>query len=181
MAHLDRSVQMNMMENSNGSFEQWRRLPEADDRRRWRRRDRLARRIRRIVGRGADLSGAWCPFCNAQLAGYAAEKGALDGLGVKVVALSVDDESTSAATAAKNHLQFPVGHSVDAGAVAAATGAFVNRNPHYLQPASFVLAPDGAMKAGVYATSAIGRMVAKDVVGLVGYLQSIAAKAAAAE
>ena len=24
--------------------------------------------------------GAWCPFCNAQLAGYAAEKDALDGV-----------------------------------------------------------------------------------------------------
>ena len=125
--------------------------------------------------------GAWCPFCNGQLAGFAAEKAALDGLGIKVVALSVDDEATSAATVAKNHLQFPVGHSANADAVASATGAFVNQNPHYLQPASFVLAPDGTVKAGVYATSAIGRMVARDVVGFVGYLQSVAAKAAAAE
>jgi peroxiredoxin len=123
--------------------------------------------------------GAWCPFCNAQLAGYAAEKEALDRLGIKVVALSVDDEATSAATVAKNHLQFPVGHSANADAVAAATGAFVNAHPRYLQPAGFVLAPDGTVKASVYATSAIGRMLAKDVVGFVGYLQSVAAKAAA--
>ena len=34
------------------------------------------------------------------------------------------------------------------------------------------------MKAAVYATSAIGRMLARDVVGSVGYLQSLAAKAA---
>ncbi len=123
--------------------------------------------------------GAWCPFCNAQLAGFAAEKGALDGLGVRVVALSVDDEATSAATAAKNHLLFPVGHSANADAVRAATGAFVNPTPHYLQPAGFVLGPDGTVKAAVYATSAIGRMLAKDVVGFVGYLKSVAAKAAA--
>ena len=123
--------------------------------------------------------GAWCPFCNAQLAGFAAEKDALDGLGVRVVALSVDDEATSAATAAKNHLQFPVGHSANADAVRAATGAFVNPTPHYLQPAGFVLGPDGTVKAAVYATSAIGRMLAKDVVGFVGYLKSVAAKAAA--
>ena len=123
--------------------------------------------------------GAWCPFCNAQLAGFAAEKGALDGLGVRVVALSVDDEATSAATAAKNHLLFPVGHSANADAVRAATGAFVNPTPHYLQPAGFVLAPEGTVKAAVYATSAIGRMLAKDVVGFVGYLKSVAAKAAA--
>ncbi len=123
--------------------------------------------------------GAWCPFCNAQLAGFAAEKDALDGLGVRVVALSVDDEATSAATAAKNHLPFPVGHSANADAVRAATGAFVNPTPHYLQPAGFVLGPDGTVKAAVYATSAIGRMLAKDVVGFVGYLKSVAAKAAA--
>jgi peroxiredoxin len=123
--------------------------------------------------------GAWCPFCNAQLAGFAAEKDALDGLGVRVVALSVDDEATSAATAAKNHLLFPVGHSANADAVRAATGAFVNPTPHYLQPTGFVLGPDGTVKAAVYATSAIGRMLAKDVVGFVGYLKSVAAKAAA--
>ena len=75
--------------------------------------------------------GAWCPFCNAQLAGFAAEKEALDALGLKVIALSVDDEATSAATVAKNHLQFPVGHSANADAVAAATGAYVNANPHF--------------------------------------------------
>jgi peroxiredoxin len=125
--------------------------------------------------------GAWCPFCNAQLASYAAEKQALDGLRIKVVALSVDDEATSAATAAKTHVQFPVGHSADVDAVAAATGAFVNANPRFLQPAGFVLSPDGTVRASVYATSAIGRMLAKDVVGFVGYLQSVAAKAAAAE
>ena len=125
--------------------------------------------------------GAWCPFCNAQLASFASEKEALDGLGVKVVALSVDDEATSAATVAKNHLQFPVGHSADADGIATATGAFVNPSRHFLEPAGFVLAPDGTVKGAVYATSAIGRLMAKDVVGLVGYLQSVAAKAAAAE
>ncbi len=125
--------------------------------------------------------GAWCPFCNAQLAGYAAEKQALDGLGIKVVALSVDDEATSAATAARNYLHFPVGHSADVDAVAAATSAFVNANPRYLQPAGFVLDPEGTVRASAYASNAIGRMLAKDVVGFVGYLQSLAAKAAAAE
>jgi peroxiredoxin len=102
-------------------------------------------------------------------------------LGVKVVALSVDDEATSAATVAKNHLQFPVGYSADADAIAAATGAFVNPMRHFLEPAGFVLAPDGTVKAAAYATSAIGRLMAKDVVGFVGYMQSVAAKAAAAE
>jgi len=58
-------------------------------------------------------------------------------------------------------------------------GASRISGPRYLQPAGFVLAPDGSLKAAVYATSAIGRMLAKDVVGFVGYLKSVAAKAAA--
>ena len=70
--------------------------------------------------------GSWCPYCNAQLAAFSRALDALAELGVKVVALSVDDEETSAALVAKHKLRFPVGHSVDAGKVAAATGAYVN-------------------------------------------------------
>src|SRR5579864_5540125 len=84
--------------------------------------------------------GSWCPYCNAQLDAFSRAHGALAELGVKVVALSVDDEGASAALAAKHNLRFPLGHSADAGKVAAATGAYVNDEPQYLQPAGFVLA-----------------------------------------
>ena len=114
--------------------------------------------------------GSWGPYCNAQLATFSRAHGALTGLGVKVVALSVDGEETSAALAAKHKLGFPVGHGADAGKVAAATGAYVNDDPHYLQSTGFVLSPDGTVRVAVYSSDAIGRLVADDVAGYIRYL-----------
>lgn len=114
--------------------------------------------------------GSWCPYCNAQLAGFSRTLDTLSELNVKVIALSVDDEQTSAALVAKHKLRFPVGHSADADAIAAATGAYVNDHPRYLQSTGFVLAPDGTVRLAVYSSGAIGRLVADDVIGFVRYL-----------
>src|SRR5262249_9526793 len=62
--------------------------------------------------------GAWCPYCQAQLGGFQRANEKLAGAGVKVVALSVDDEATTAGTIEKYKLRFPVGHSADADQVA---------------------------------------------------------------
>jgi peroxiredoxin len=57
--------------------------------------------------------------------------------------LSVDDEAATRQTIAEHGLDFPVGHSADADAIAAATGAFVNDEPRYLQFTRFVLDREG--------------------------------------
>jgi peroxiredoxin len=115
--------------------------------------------------------GAWCPYCNAQLGAF---QRALDGLAevdALVVALSVDDEATTRDLIARHTLRFPVGHSADAGAIADATGAFVNPDPPFLQSTGFVLDRDGRVIVGVYSSGAIGRLVPQDVIGLIGYLR----------
>lgn len=114
--------------------------------------------------------GSWCPYCNAQLASFGRAHRALQEAGIKVIALSVDDETTSAALVAKHRLPFPVGHSADAAEFAAATGAFMNDEPPYLQSTGFVLAPDGTVLTAVYSSGAIGRLVVDDVVGFVRYV-----------
>ena len=119
--------------------------------------------------------GSWCPYCNAQLAAFSRALGALTELGAKVAALSVDDEQTSAALVAKHKLRFPVGHSADAGKVAAATGAYVNDDPRYLESTGFILAPDGTVLIAVYSSDGIGRLVADDVAGYIRYLTQHAA------
>ena len=119
--------------------------------------------------------GSWCPYCNAQLAAFSRAHDALTELRVKVVALSVDDEETSAALAAKHELRFQVGHSADAGKVAEATGAYVNDDPRHLQSTGFVLAPDGTVQVAVYSSDGIGRLVADDVAGYIRYLTQRAA------
>ncbi len=115
--------------------------------------------------------GAWCPYCNAQLSAYRRAAESLAGAGVKVVALSVDDEQTSTGLVAKLRLPFPVGHSADAGQVASQLGCYVNDEPHYLQSTGFVLAPDGTVVTAVYSSGAIGRLMPDDVVGLVTYFK----------
>ena len=115
--------------------------------------------------------GSWCPYCNAQLSAFQRAHDGLAALGVSVVALSVDDEATTQNLISKHGLQFPVGHSADADAVAAITGAFVNPDPWYLQSTGFVLDPGGRVVLSVYSSGAIGRLVPQDVIGLVRYLR----------
>jgi peroxiredoxin len=115
--------------------------------------------------------GSWCPYCNAQLRAFQRATSTLDDLGVRVAALSVDDETTAAELITKHKLAFPVGFGADAESIADLTGAFVNPDPVYLQSTGFVLDPDGKVVVSVYSSGAIGRLVPEDVVGLIRYLQ----------
>ena len=115
--------------------------------------------------------GSWCPYCNAQLRAFQRASGTLAGAGIKVAALSVNDEPTTAALIAKHGLTFPVGYSAEARAIAGLTGAFVNPDPVYLQSTGFVLDPAGKVVVSVYSSGGIGRLVPEDVIGLVRYLR----------
>jgi peroxiredoxin len=122
--------------------------------------------------------GAWCPYCDAQLRAFQRASESLAGVGAKVVALSVDNEATTRELIAKHDLTFPVGFSADAGRVAAATGAFVNDEPTYLQSTGFVLNPNGEVVVSVYSSGAIGRLVPEDVIGLIRYIRQHTAASA---
>jgi peroxiredoxin len=115
--------------------------------------------------------GAWCPYCKAQLSAFRRATDSLLEAGVRVAAISVDDEQTSAGLVDTLRLPFPVGHSADADQVAAQLGCYVNDEPHYLQSTGFVLAPDGTVVTAVYSSGAIGRLMPEDVVGLVTYIK----------
>lgn len=116
--------------------------------------------------------GSWCPYCGAQLAGFSRAHDALTELGVKVVAVSVDDEPTSSAFVNKLGVRFSVGHSADADHLAAVTGAYTNEDPKYVQTTGFILDPDGRVVTAVYSSGAIGRLVAEDVAGFMRYVKS---------
>jgi peroxiredoxin len=115
--------------------------------------------------------GSWCPYCNAQLRAFQRSLAALADVDAKVVALSVQDEASTKELIDKHGLRFPVGHSADAAALAAATGAFVNDDPVYVQSTGFVLGPDGRVVVSVYSSGAIGRLVPEDVIGMIRYLR----------
>jgi peroxiredoxin len=115
--------------------------------------------------------GSWCPYCNAQLRAFQRAHGSLHSVGASVAALSVDDEPTTKELVDKLGLEFPVGHSADPDLISAATGAFVNPDPRYIQSTGFVLAPDGTVVVSVYSSGAIGRLVPDDVVGMIKYIR----------
>jgi peroxiredoxin len=119
--------------------------------------------------------GAWCPYCAAQLRAFQRVGESLAEAGIKVAALWVDDEETTAEFIAKHGLTFPLGHGADAHAVAELTGAFVNEDPLYLQSTGFVLDQQGKVIVSVYSSGAIGRLVPEDVTGLVRYVGQHAA------
>jgi peroxiredoxin len=116
--------------------------------------------------------GAWCPYCVAQLRSFQRAQPKLAEVGAKVVALWVDDEATTKDFTDKNNIHFPIGYRADAAAVAAATGAFVNPHPTYLQSTGFVLDPGGKVLVSVYSSGAIGRLVPDDVIGMIQYVRS---------
>ena len=116
--------------------------------------------------------GAWCPYCNAQLAAFARACASLQSIGVEIVAVSVDDEATSAALIEKLRLNFTVGFGVNADDVSAATGAYVAEDAAYLQSTGFVLDKQGRILTAVYSSGAIGRLVPEDVAGFVRYIES---------
>ena len=116
--------------------------------------------------------GAWCPYCNAQLAAFARARATLRSIGVEIVALSVDVEAVSAALVDRLRLNFPVGFGVKADEISAATGAYVAEGSAYLQSTGFVLDRRGRILTAVYSSGAIGRLVPDDVAGFVRYVEN---------
>jgi peroxiredoxin len=113
--------------------------------------------------------GSWCSYCDAQLRAFQRAADRLAEVRAALVALSVDDENTTAELVAKHGLTFPLGHSANAKALSAATGAFVDPAGGYIQSTGFVLDPSGKVIVSVYSSGAIGRLVPEDVVGLIRY------------
>jgi peroxiredoxin len=103
--------------------------------------------------------GAWCHYCVAQLRSFSRAKEALDGEGARVIAFSVDDRPASTALAEKVGDTFPVGYRADPRAFAALTGAFMNKEPEFLQSTGFVLNPDRLVLVSVYSSQAASQAV----------------------
>lgn len=117
--------------------------------------------------------GAWCPYCAAQLAAFSRTSDSLREAGIDVVALSVDDEATSAATVAKHRITFPVAHSAAPYQVAHVLGSYLGDHGDgtYLQSTGFLLTPESTVAVAVYSSDAIGRLTAPDVLGYVKHVR----------
>ncbi len=85
-------------------------------------------------------------------------------MSVKVVAASADAEVGARKMAADQNLTFPIAYGVTAeqietiGAVAG-----IRQGETIIQPAEFILNPDGEVVASMYATTQLGRMNPREI------------------
>lgn len=119
--------------------------------------------------------GHWCPFCRTQLGDFQKHLPQLDAANIKVVSLSSDPQEEAEETVGRG-LTFPVGYGIDPHAMGDTVGTYVSNgddgHPIHVEATGFVLTPDSRVAVAVYSSSAIGRLNAADVLGLVKYSQT---------
>jgi len=71
--------------------------------------------------------------------------------------------------AEQHKLLYPLGYGVDAKDFARATGAFFDDKKGFLHATGFIIRPNGTVENAVYSTGPIGRFVAAESLGLIGY------------
>jgi len=90
---------------------------------------------------------------------------------IGLVAGSADTLEHARETAEELKISFPVAYGLNAKEISLKTGAFYEGEKGYLHASGFVINPDGKIVNGVYSTMAIGRLVAKDCLGLIAHLR----------
>ena len=93
-----------------------------------------------------------------------------DALGIRVAAASVDPREAAKKTVERYGLMFAVGFGLGVREVAAMTGAFFEEKDGYLHATGFIVNPEGTVMNAVYSSSAIGRLVPEDCLGLIEHL-----------
>lgn len=83
---------------------------------------------------------------------------------MKVIAASTDAESGARKMAGDQGLTFPVAYDLNAQHIEALGAvAGIRQDETIVQPAEFVLNPDGEVVASMYATTQLGRMNPREV------------------
>jgi hypothetical protein len=64
-------------------------------------------------------------------------------------------------------IEFEVGYGLDPLDIEKSVGAYLGKDDAFVQATGFVLRPKGRTVLAVYSSGAVGRLVAKDVLGLI--------------
>lgn len=115
--------------------------------------------------------GHWCPFCRKQLEEFQANLEQFRSNDIEIVALSSDAEEEARKTAESYEIDFPVGFGLDPERVRESFGAYLGEDDGFVQATGFVLRPGGRVALAVYSSGAVGRLVARDVLGLIDYVR----------
>ena len=89
------------------------------------------------------------------------------GLGVTLIAASVDTLAEAQKTVANQKLTFQLGYGLDYQDISRSTGAFIEHERKILHATGFVLKPDLKVQVAAYSTGPIGRLTPNDVTSLI--------------
>jgi peroxiredoxin len=103
------------------------------------------------------------------LAGYEFWKNQLAAAGVRVVAASVDPIDKAREVAGV--VSFPVGFGATRE-IGEQLGAWWEAKRGYIQPAEFIVSPEGKVLASSYSAGPLGRMDAAEVVRMANFLDA---------
>jgi peroxiredoxin len=103
------------------------------------------------------------------LADFQQHNAELDALDTQVVALSADRGEEARGTVEQLGLEYTVLYGLDPDATSRALGCYSGTHegrPH-VQPAAFILGPDGRIVHAVYSSGKVGRLTAGDALTIV--------------
>ncbi len=103
------------------------------------------------------------------MVGFENELKALESIGAKVVAASVDPIDKAKEVA--DEVSFPVAHGVTRE-MADALGSWWEDRRGIIQPSEFIVGEDGKVIASSYSSGPIGRVDAADVVKIINFYES---------
>jgi peroxiredoxin len=110
-------------------------------------------------------------MCRQQLVDFTGAADEFRKMDIGLVAGSADSFEHARDFVKELGIPFPVAHGLNAKEISLKTGAFYEDKEGYLHATGFVINPEGAIVNAVYSTLAIGRLVAKDCLGLIRYLR----------
>jgi hypothetical protein len=103
------------------------------------------------------------------LAAFERAQETLQSEGITTVAASTDGPDRASATVAEHALTFPVGYGLPLKETARLLGSFYDPEREVLHATGFVIRPDRHIAVAQYSSGPIGRLVWRDVLGLVRF------------
>ncbi len=103
------------------------------------------------------------------MADFKQHQAEFDELDAQIVALSADREEEARGTVEQLGLEFQVLYGLDPEATSRAIGCYTGKHegkPH-IQPAAFIVGPDGRIVHATYSSGKVGRFTAGDALTIV--------------
>lgn len=105
------------------------------------------------------------------MADFQAHLDDLEDDGIRVVALSAEDEEDARRMVERHGLEFPVGYGVGPATARDRLGSWIDEERGVIHATGFLLTPEARVATAVYSTGAIGRLRAEEAAGVVAYLR----------